>query len=328
MKKFKSQNNYITKFFSSALFHSCTAALLYYCTCVLVLLCPCALVYPAYAQEKIIAIVNSDVITQKDLKDFENFMRIQLSAEYQGQDLEKKIESMKTELLDKLIEDRLIIFEAKKLDVKIDDNRIKAKINDIKKHYASEDEFQESLKSQGMVQADLEARIKEQMLMYSVIESQVKSKISIKPSDITAYYQKNIEQFKAPKEWDLDALALESADLAKGIYEIIESGKSFTETAMQNALTIHRISMSEGQFKKELEDTILRLKPQEISEPIKIENKYYIFKLNKFTLDHQKSLAESMDTIYNFLYAKTMQDEIEKWLDDLKKKAYIKVMQD
>ncbi len=296
--------------------------------CALVFLCSCALAYQAFAQDKIIAIVNNDVITQKDLKDFENFMRIQLSAEYKGQDLEKKIESIKTDLLNKLMEDRLIIFEAKKNDVKADDNRIKAKINDIKKHYDSEDEFQESLKGQGMVQADLEARIKEQMLMYSIIDSQVRSKISISPSDITAYYQKNIEQFKSPKEWELDALAMESADLAAGIYEIIKSGKSFNETAKQNSLTIHRIIMSGGQFKKELEDIILRLKPQEVSEPTKIENKYYIFTLNKFTLEHQMSLAEAMDTIYNFLYANKMQLEMAKWLDNLKKKAYIEVMQE
>ncbi len=281
-----------------------------------------------FAQDKIIAIVNNDVITQKDLKDFENFMRMQLSAEYQGQDLEKKIQSMKAELLDKLIEDRLIIYETKKKDIKVDVNRIKAKINDIRKHYASDAEFQESLKSQGMVQADLESRIKEQMLIYSIIESVIKSKISISPSDITVYYEKNPEQFKSPKEWDLDALAIESADLASRIHELIKSGKSFDETAKENSLPIRKINMAEGQFKKDLESLVSLLKPQDISESIKIENKYYIFKMNKITPDRQQSLAESMENIYNFLYGKQMQEEMTKWLDNLKKKAYIKIMQE
>ena len=34
-----------------------------------------------YAQDKIIAIVNNEVVTQKDLDDFLNFMRMQLSQE-------------------------------------------------------------------------------------------------------------------------------------------------------------------------------------------------------------------------------------------------------
>lgn len=284
--------------------------------------------FPVFAADKIVAIVNNDVITQKDLRDFENFMRMQLSGEYLGQDLEKKVQAMKVELLDKLIEDRLIISEAKKNDVNVDASRINAKINDIRKHYATDAEFQDSLKSQGMVQADLEARIKEQMLMYSVIDSQIRSKISINPSDITDYYQKNPEQFIAPKEWELDALAIESAELAAGIYEILQSGKEFEETAKQNSLPMQRINIVEGRFKKELENVVSLLKPQGISEPFKVENKYYIFKLNKSTFGRKQSLSESMDNIYNFLYGRKMQNEMSQWLDNLKKKAYIKIMQE
>jgi len=281
-----------------------------------------------FAQDKIIAIVNNDVITQKDLKDFENFMRMQLSSQYQGVDLEKKIQSMEAELLGKLIEDKLIICETKKKDIKVDDNRIKAKINDIRKHYASDAEFQESLKSQGMVQADLESRIKEQMLMYSIIDSQIRNNITISPTDITAYYQKNPEQFRSPKEWELDALAIGSSELAFGIHEIIGNGKSFDDAAKENSLTVHRINMVEGQFKKEIEGLVSLIKAKDISEPVKIENKYYIFRMNKLIPERQRSLAESMDTIYNFLYGKRMEEEMAKWLDSLKKKAYIKVMQE
>ncbi len=89
--------------------------------------------YPLFAQDKIVAIVNKDIITQKDLNDFINFMRVQLSTQYQGKQLESKIQSMKLDLLDKLIEDRLILQKAKKDNMGIDPDRIKAKINEIKK---------------------------------------------------------------------------------------------------------------------------------------------------------------------------------------------------
>jgi hypothetical protein len=48
-----------------------------------------------FAQGKIVAIVNNDVITEKDLNDFVNFMRIQLSEEFKGKELESKLQSMK-----------------------------------------------------------------------------------------------------------------------------------------------------------------------------------------------------------------------------------------
>ncbi|MCM8781050.1 MAG: SurA N-terminal domain-containing protein, partial [Candidatus Omnitrophica bacterium] len=91
-----------------------------------------------FAQNKIVAIVNNDVITQKDLEGFINFARIQLAAEYQGEELENKVQSLRPDLLDRLIDDRLLLQEAKNNNIKIDETRIKAKIEQIKRRYASD----------------------------------------------------------------------------------------------------------------------------------------------------------------------------------------------
>jgi len=40
-----------------------------------------------FAQDKIVAVVNDEIITQKDLNDFVNFMRMQLSIELTGEQL-------------------------------------------------------------------------------------------------------------------------------------------------------------------------------------------------------------------------------------------------
>ena len=72
------------------------------------------LTMPCLAKDKIVAVVNKEVITQKDLTDFMNFMRLQLSREFSGEVLEKKLSSLETDLLDRLIEDRLVLQEAKR----------------------------------------------------------------------------------------------------------------------------------------------------------------------------------------------------------------------
>ena len=70
--------------------------------------------HECYAQDKIVAVVNNDIITRKDLSDFMNFMRMQLSHQYKGKELDAKVAETKRGLLDKLIEDHLILQEAKK----------------------------------------------------------------------------------------------------------------------------------------------------------------------------------------------------------------------
>ena len=58
---------------------------------------------PSFAQIKILAVVNNDIITEKDLRDFMNFIHIQLSGQYQGEELKNKVDSMRADLLDKLL---------------------------------------------------------------------------------------------------------------------------------------------------------------------------------------------------------------------------------
>jgi len=279
------------------------------------------------AQEKIVAVVNNDIITQKDLNDFMNFMRMQMNGSGNGRELENKISSMKTDLLNKLIEDRLIISEAKKSSLRIDDNRIKAKIGEIRKRYASELEFQESLKKQGMVQADLEAKIREQLLMYSIIDFKVRSKITVSPLEVTEYYQKHAEEFKSPQVLEFDALTLEDKIKAEEISSEIKNGKSFEEVAAKFSLTINKLNMKKGESKKDVEDVVSKLSPQGVTEPVKIEDKYYIFKLVNITASRQQNLSESQENIHTFLYNKKMQEGLANWLDEIKQRSYIKIMQ-
>ena len=142
-----------------------------------------------FAQDKIIAIVNNEVITQKDLSDFLNFMRMQLSAQYKGRELEDKIQSLKPDLLDKLVEDRLILGQAQAANIKVDEARVKARIDELRRRYPSERDFQEALAEQGLTQADVESKIRDQMLMYSIIDAKIKSKIVVAPSEVTDFYE-------------------------------------------------------------------------------------------------------------------------------------------
>jgi len=282
-----------------------------------------------YAQDKIIAIVNSDIITQKDLNDFLNFMRIQLSAGHSGQELESRLQSIKLDLLDRLIEDRLILQEAKKNKLSVDNNIVTAKIDEIKKRYDSEPEFIDALGKEGLVQADLEKKTMEQLLMHNIVEIKIKRKIFINPTEVTAFYQENIEKFKLSEQREFESIAISDENEAREIFNGIKNGQDINELAHKYSLSISKfIATQGGELRKDIEDAVFRLSLKEISEPLKLQEVYYIFKLNNITQPHQQSLSEAQDKIYNFIFNAKMQEEMVKWLDDLKKAAYIKIMQE
>jgi len=282
-----------------------------------------------FAQDEIIAIVNEDAITQKDLNDFINFIRIQLSEEFKGEEMESKIQSMKLDLLDKLIEDRLILQEAKRNKIKIDESRVKARIDEIRKRYPSDAEFQNALSLQGMTQADIELKIKEQLLMYTIIDINVRSKIVVKPTEVTDFYQKNIEKFNTPEQREIASITIDKEEIANDIFNSLKNGGDLNNIASKYSLAVNKISIHQDEeLKKEIKDAIFKLNPGEVSQPIKIDNSFYIFRLDNIVMARQQKLSEVQEKIQSFLYDIKMQENLSKWLDELKKRSYIKIFQD
>ena len=282
--------------------------------------------FPCFAQDKIIAIVNNDIITQKDLNDFITVTRIQLSEESSGKELETKIQSMKLDLLNKLIEDRLILQEAKKEKVQINEGMVKAKMNELKKRYPSETDLNFELSKQGLVEADLENKIREQFLMRSIVEDKVRSLIRVSPSEIAAFYRDNPDKFLVPSQREVQVIGTKDGGIAKQAYNDLKSGKTPEEVASGYSLYTDKVTIAQnGQLRKDVEDQVFNLQPGGVTAPIQVGDTYYIFKLNNIIPSRQASLSEAQEEIRDFIGSKKMQDELTKWIHELKEKAYIKI---
>ncbi len=282
-----------------------------------------------YAEDKIVAIVNSDAVTQKDLTDFLNFMRLQLSRQYKGKDLEEKVDSVKADILNRLIEDRLILQEAKKDKITIDEARIKSRISEIKKDYPSDIQFQAELMKQGLTQGDIEKKIREQFLMFSIVEQKVRSKITVRPDEVTEFYEKNKKDFNSGGGRELEAISLETDDLARTIAYNLKIGAKLEDLASRYPLIVNKLEIRNGEeLKKDIEKAVSGLNINEISEPVKIDDKYYIFRVVNITSAKDLSLSEVSDKIRDLLFEKKMQEVLLRWLDELKKNSYIKITQD
>ncbi|MFH1199294.1 MAG: peptidyl-prolyl cis-trans isomerase [Candidatus Omnitrophota bacterium] len=262
------------------------------------------------------------------MNDFINFTRVQLSADYSGKELETKIQEMRLNLLDRLIEDKLILQEAKAEKLEIDKSRIQSRKNEIRKKYPSEADFQKTLSQQGLTEADLEKKMTEQLLMYYIIEFKVRSKIKVTPTEVTAFYEGNKSQFKSPEEKEFESVVAPDQITANAVASSLKSGTSVTDAAKKYELTVNRLTFTKGgEFRQDVEEVLSALEAKEVSQPIKIDNSYYVFKLFLTVPASQQTLAQAQDTIYKYLFEMKMQESLGKWIDDIKKKSYIKHLQ-
>ncbi|MBI4981930.1 MAG: peptidyl-prolyl cis-trans isomerase [Candidatus Omnitrophica bacterium] len=284
---------------------------------------------PLYAQDKIIAIVNDDCITQKDLNDFSNFMRLQLSQQYHGEELEEKIQSMKLDLLNKLIEDRLMLQAAKKKNIKAEESRIKGKLNEIKARYPSETEFQRDLAKQGLVPGDLEARIRDQLLMFLVLNEEIRSKIIVRPEEVTSFYEKHKAEISAPEQREVTVIALDNKDMADAVSYNLRIGQKTEDLATRYPMTINQIKAVKGQdLRKEIEEVVFKMGINEVSNPVKMDDKFYVFKLDNIIGAQQLSLTDAQERVNQAIFDQKINEKTKSWLDDLKKNSYIKILQD
>ncbi len=281
-----------------------------------------------YADDKVVAIVNNEIITQKDLNDFLNFIRLKYSQEFKGKALEEKVTAMRQDLLQRLIEDRIMLTQAKNEKMIINSDRVRAKVNEIKKRYPLESEFERDLAKQGLVEADLENKIREQMLMYNVVEQKVRSKVVVWPEEITSFYNQNKREFLKPEERVLTVIILPGEDIAKTVSYQLRAGTKLDELAARYAFTTDKLSALAGQqLRSEIEGVVFKLGINEVSNPVHIDQQYYVFRLDNIIGSQQLSLNEAQDKIQAYLFEKKMQEALAKWIDELKKQSYIKILE-
>ena len=279
-----------------------------------------------YAEDKIVAIVNREIITQKDLDDFMNFMYLQLSAKYQGKELEDKMNGVRPDLLNRLIEDKLILEEAKKENIQVDEAMVKAKISEIKSNYPSEAEFQDALVKQGLTQADIEKRIREQLLIFEIIDLQIRKKIIVSPKEVTDFYEEHKEEFVQPETRRVNSLITKNEVLANKVISSLGQGADLDKISKEYSLELNDLgAVKKSQLVKEIEDVIFNMDVGSISKAIKVGEAYYIFKLEEILPLKKYNLVEVQEEIYYRLYELKMQEKLSRWLEDLRKKAYVEI---
>ena len=281
-----------------------------------------------FAQQKIIAIVNNDIITQKDLDDFVNFTRLQLAREYPKAEVEKKINQIKLDLVLKLIDDRLVLQEAKREKITIDESRLEGRINEIRKQYRSEVELQEDLGRQGLTMSDIETKVREQMFMYYIIDLKVRSRIVVSPEEITKFYNENINEFCAPEKRKFETITLADVGLAKTFLRSLRNGENLDDLIAKYPASTDTIEVSKaGELRKDIEEAVSKLKIGDMSEPVEVKDRYVIFKLVGTIPACQMPLSQVQDKIQSLLHDQKSQENLLKWLDELKSKSYIKILQ-
>jgi parvulin-like peptidyl-prolyl isomerase len=284
-------------------------------------------------QDAIIAVVNNEVITLQDLRQYIRETYLGLAGEgYDEKTLRQIMLDMEINGLDKLIEDRLILSKADQIGMTIPDKRVEDEINAVKGKYPSEEVFLQSLITHGATLNDLRGKIAEQLKKRFVIDHEIRSKIYVSPQEVTRYYKENQEKFMSGEYMMLDSLFLPFADDRDATFEqanaalvLIRSGEDFMEVTRRysNAPSLGKVAR--GELVRSLEEKIFSMEIGEVSEPIEVPTGLYIFKLVGRQEERVAPLDEVKEDITNIIFNQKFRERYVKWMRDLKNEAYIEI---
>lgn len=283
--------------------------------------------------DAILAVINDELITLKDLREYLRAIYLQLQAEGKS---EKEIIAMMKSLeengLNRLIEDKLLLGQANKKGIEIRDKVIEKRINEIKKQYATQEEFLTDLSREGFTLTDLKNKITDQFKVKYLVEMEVESKIFINPQEVTGYYQKHMDLFKKSERVDVQSIFIAyGSDTAQArlkatqAIDLVKSGKDFTGVEKEYSESPSLGVIEKGKLVPIVENVVFNLKEEEVSSLIEIDQGIYIFKVKQKFPAEVTALNKVKEGIYNQLFQQKFRERLESWLKELKEKAYIEI---
>ncbi len=305
---------------------------------VLILLVAVMLSWQTLAQavivDRIVAVVNNDVITLSELDQAAApLYRKVLDQVKDPEERQRLIQRIRKEVLQQLINSRLVDQEVKRLHITVSDREIDQFIQNFRKQQGLEDEaaFRRFLASQGLTLAQYRKQVAQQLKRIKLLQSQVRERIVITDQDIKRYYQEHYAQ--EAEKYEIAAIIITGPKADQKVKEALnqlKQGKPFAEVAKEFSAVpgsgegLGAFSLEE--LSPEVRKVIKKLKPGEISPPVKVGENWEIFKLLAIKKDQTNTLTKLRAEIENRLYQEKVDQMFKKWLKDLRKRSYIRIL--
>ncbi|MEI8344874.1 MAG: peptidyl-prolyl cis-trans isomerase [Candidatus Omnitrophota bacterium] len=289
--------------------------------------------------ERILAVVNDEIVTEQDLQIVMAPVAAQYRASYTGQEYQDKITAARGEFLNKLIEDKLILSEAKRKQVIVKDPDVDETLAEVRNKFPSREVFLKAITDQGLTEKKLWDRFRDQLMTQRLVSYEVKSIIFVSPGEISEYYKAHPEEFVQPDRVKLQHILVrigsrtdeDAKILVDGVALQGAQGKSFEELAKAYSEGGEAKEggnmgwVEKGQLLGDIDQKVFATEPGKTTEPIKSSLGYHLFRVVERQAHTARPQAEVRDQIQDTIYKEKIKKRLDAWISGLKKTAYISI---
>ena len=245
----------------------------------------------------------------------------------------EEVEELKKNVLEMLIEKRLILDEGMRLGIKIEDAGITETIEAIKKDVSGDDQTvdvvgrDEDLKK-------WEEDFEKNLLIRTIVDKVISPDIEVTEKEASDYYREHAEEFERDEEFRAFQITVNTEEEAVKLLDLIKKGEAFRELAAKHSLSPDKEDGGDlgffmrGEMPESFEEAVSSISEGEISNIVKSPFGYHIFKLIEKRGKRIIEFSDVREEIVLSLQLEKGKSSFRKWIDDLKKKAEIKTDQE
>ncbi len=280
--------------------------------------------------DRIVAIVNKDLITLSEMTAELKEQEARLRRQYQGMELDRRLRHLAYTVLTRLIEHKLQIQLAEEKGHVVTDEEVRMAMR----------EFADQGEEVDQTDPRLVKAFREHLTVLRVLDREVRSGIMVSEDELTRYYEDHLSRFMLPEEYRLSQILIrprpgepaeETQARATDVYETLRRGASFTELALARsdgteATQGGRLGfVKQGELESPIEHAIARLQPGEFSKPIQTDDGFHIVLLDERKPPAFRQYPQVKAEIRHLVFEQKGEELYHKWMAELKDKAYIDV---
>lgn len=296
--------------------------------------------------DRIVAVVNDDIILMSELEEAMTAISITLDQQgYTRSQQTRILHEQRPSVLGRLIDDKLTDQQVARHNIQVDEADIEVTIQRIMSaNRMTEVELRRALKLGGTTYDDYRQEIRNRVLRARLLSREVQSKIVITDSDIRAYYNSHQDLYTAITKYDLrhilirvspGAGQMEKMRIYQQIHELhkrVQGGEAFDKLAEMYSQADsasqggHLGVYSANSLTEQVRDALQGLAEKGFTDVLDTEQGYQVFYIEKIVRSGGKNLEEATPEIQEKMYADVVDQKFRSWLEELRQRSHIQTM--
>ena len=293
--------------------------------------------------DRVVAVVNQEIITLSELEKWKGPLVAEIKTEDRLAKQEQTREVLQ-KILDRLVEEKLVDQEVKRLGIKITAKELEGAIEELKRrNNLTRENFEKALAMEGLSLEGFKKEFEKQILRSRLISMAVKVEPKVGEKELKDFYEKNRDRYRGVETYRPGQILLyipkdatpeqvqEIRNRCQKVLEKIKKGEDFGELAVlysEDASAKDRGDL--GYFKKgdllpAFEKEALHLKVGETSGIIRSEFGFHIIKLLDRKGVDPPSLEEVREKIRVDYFQAEMDKALKQYIATLREKSIVDI---